>query len=246
VLASLGGSALVRVALLGNLSGSLSSLSCSAAFALFGGDGPALASFGRLGDSALVHVASLGSFCASTALASFGDQGRLALVRSLLTPLGGLRGSVFMCSLVLVFPSPGGLGGSADHSSGSLPLAFLRPASSLPWVQPTIWPGGASPKIQPAIWPGGAPTGLGPFAAAVVVTSTNAVIDHVATVAGAKPVIRPGGASTRLCPLRHWPLRHRPRLVQHRHRSVGHRHRPFGVSHYCRPALCTPYPACPA
>jgi hypothetical protein len=36
-------------------------------------------------------------------------------------------------------------------------------------------------------------------------------------------------------------LRHRPRLVQHRHRSVGHRHRPLGVSHYCRPALCTPY-----
>ena len=108
VLASLGGSALVRVALLGNLSGSLSSLSGPATLALFGVDGPVLASFGRLGDSALVHVASLGSFHASTALASFGDQGRLALVRSLLTPLGGLRGSVFMCSLVLVFPSPGG------------------------------------------------------------------------------------------------------------------------------------------
>ena len=103
------GSALVRVALLGNLSGSLSSLSSPATLALFGSDGPALASFGRLGDSALVHVASLGSlFHASTALASFGDRGRLALVRSLLTPLGGLRGSAFMCSLVLVFPSPGG------------------------------------------------------------------------------------------------------------------------------------------
>ena len=45
------------------------------------------------------------------------------------------------------------------------------------------------------------------LAAAVVVTST---------VADAQPVIWPGGASTRLCPLRHWPLRRRPRLGPHR------------------------------
>ena len=70
------------------------------------------------------------------------------------------------------------------------------------------------------------------LAAAVVVTST---------VADAQPVIWPGGASTGLCPLRHWPLRHRPRLRQHRYHSVRHRHRPLGVPHCHRPALGTPY-----
>jgi hypothetical protein len=73
------------------------------------------------------------------------------------------------------------------------------------------------------------------LAAAVVVTST---------VSDAQPVIRPGGASTGLCPLRHWPLRrwrHRPRLGQHGYHSIRHRHRPLGVPHCHRPALGTPY-----
>ena len=143
-----------------------------------------------LGSSALVHVASLCSLSSSTTLASFSDLGRSALVRSLLTSLGNLRGSVSICSLVLACPSPSSPGGLADRSvSGSSPLAFLFSASSLPWAQATIWPGGASTDAQPAIWPGGAATGLGSAVAVAAtvanVTAVDAAVADVATAATA-------------------------------------------------------------
>ena len=78
------------------------------------------------------------------------------------------------------------------------------------------------------------------LAASVVVTST--VIAHFTTVTNAQPVIWPGGASTRLHPLRHWPLSHRPRLVQHRCRSVRHRHRPPLLSRCHRSPLRCAHP----
>ena len=65
-------------------------------------------------------------------------------------------------------------------------------------------------------------------AAAVVVTPT---------VADAQPVIWPGGASTRPCPLRHWPLRHRPRLARVASASV---------SAVPSPSACAPSPSASA
>jgi hypothetical protein len=77
----------------------------------------------------------------------------------------------------------------------------------------------------------------GTLAVAVVVTLTSPLPSLMLS----QPVIWPGGASTRLCPLRHWTLRHRPRHGPHRHPSVRHRHRPLGIPHCHRPALGTPY-----
>ena len=202
-LASLGGLVVRAASLsfsgpLAGLGGSLSGLGSSALTSL-----GHLGGFGRLGGSALVHVTSLSSLSGSAALASFGGLGRSVLVRSLLNPLGSLRGSVFVFSLVLAFPLPGGLGSSVDHSSGgflelsaghssgSSPLTLLFSASTLPWVQPTIWPGGASTNSQLAICPGGAPTGLGPSAVAVTaaVADVAAVDAAVADVAVANTVV---------------------------------------------------------
>ena len=76
-------------------------------------------------------------------------------------------------------------------SFGSSPLTLLFSASTLPWVQPTIWPGGASTNSQLAICPGGAPTGLGPSAVAVTaaVADVAAVDAAVADVAVANTVV---------------------------------------------------------